>query len=243
MNKRSFLYIIGLIFILSFTSACRSEGVLVDDGLDDNIISIFEEVEPTKDEVEEEIFAYGPIPDYIVERMMGVSYVENEHITIEDLAYIQISHWGFDEKVHIGELIVNAQVAEEVVEIFRELFAAKYPIEKMKLIDEYGADDNLSMMDNNSSAFCYREVAGSNGKLSKHSYGLAIDINPVQNPYIKKDIILPSIGEEYLDRENFRTGMIVEGDLCYDAFTSRGWTWGGKWNTLKDYQHFEYNLP
>lgn len=241
MNKRSFLYLIGLIFILSFTSACGSEEVLLDDGLD-NINAIFEEVEPTN-EVEEKIFAYGPIPDHIVERIMGVSYVENEHITIEDLAYIQISHWGFDEEVHIGELIVNAHVAEEVVEIFRELFAAKYPIEKMKLIDEYGADDNLSMMDNNSSAFCYREVAGSKGKLSKHSYGLAIDINPVQNPYIKENIILPSIGEEYLHREEFRTGMIVEGDICYDAFTSRGWTWGGNWNTLKDYQHFEYNLP
>ncbi len=158
------------------------------------------------------------------------------------MAYVQITHWGFDDKEHTGEIILNKKVAGEVVEIFRELHEAKFPIEKIRIIDEYDANDELSMLDNNSSAFCYREIAGSNGKLSNHSYGIAIDINPIQNPYVKNNMVLPESGKEYLDRTNVRKGMIVEGDVCYNAFKQRGWTWGGDWNSLKDYQHFEFKL-
>lgn len=189
----------------------------------------------------EVVFTYNPLSEEVIERIMGISYKENDDIKIEDLAYLQVTHWGFDDKEHKGEIIVNEKVASQVVEIFRELYEAKFPIEKIRLIDEYNGDDNLSMLDNNSSSFCYREVPGSE-KLSNHSYGVAIDINPVQNPYIKNNTILPESGKEFLDRNNIRKGMIVEGDVCYNAFKSRGWTWGGDWNSLKDYQHFEFKL-
>lgn len=199
-----------------------------------------ETLEADKPEV---LFTYSPLSEEVIERIMGVSYKENDNVKIEDLAYLSVTHWGFDDKEHTGELIVNMKVAEEVIEIFRELYEAKFPIEKIGLIDEYDANDDLSMSDNNTSAFCYREITGSSGKLSNHSYGIAIDINPAQNPYVKNNTVLPEIGKEYLDRENIRKGMIVEGDACYNAFKSRGWTWGGEWQSLKDYQHFEYSIP
>lgn len=193
------------------------------------------------DEVEA-VFAYSSLSEEVRDRIIGVSYKDNDKIKIEDLVYVQVTHWGFDDKEYTGELIVNKKIANDVVEIFQELYEAKFPIDKINIIDEYDASDELSMLDNNSSAFCYREVPGSNGKLSNHSYGIAIDINPVQNPYVKNDIILPESGKEYLDRENIRKGMIVEGDPCYNAFKQRGWIWGGEWNSLKDYQHFEFKL-
>ena len=206
-----------------------------------SILLEVEETDINKDK-EEIIFTYTPLPKEVIEKITGISYKENDNVKIEDLSYLQVTYWGFDDKEYIGEIIVNTKVAGEVIEIFKELHQAKFPIEKIRLIDEYDANDDLSMADNNSSAFCYREIVGSRNKLSNHSYGMAIDINPVQNPYIKKNIILPEAGTEYLDRENIRKGMIVKGDVCYNAFKSRGWTWGGEWNTLKDYQHFELNI-
>ena len=188
------------------------------------------------------VFAYSSLSDEVIETITGGSYKENDKIKIEDLSHLQIAYWGFDEEEHIGEMIINKKVAEDVLEIFKELYDAKFPIDKIRLIDEYDADDELSMLDNNTSAFCYREIAGSNGKLSKHGHGIAIDINPVQNPYVKNDIVLPEIGLDYLDRTNFRKGMIVKEDVCYNAFKQRGWIWGGEWNSLKDYQHFEFKL-
>ena len=126
------------------------------------------------------------------------------------------------------------------MDIFKDLYVAKYPIDKIKLIDYYNANDDEAMMDNNTSAFCYREKPNST-ELSVHSFGMSIDINPVQNPYVKGDVILPSIGEEFLNRSTARKGMITQDDLCYKAFTSRGWSWGGDWKNIKDYQHFEKN--
>jgi hypothetical protein len=128
------------------------------------------------------------------------------------------------------------------VEIFKELFEARFPIEKIRLIDEYEANDNKSMADNNTSSFCFREIDGKPGKLSKHSYGVAIDINPVQNPYVYMDKVSPEAGREYLDRSKVTKGMIVKDDVCYKAFINRGWTWGGDWKNEKDYQHFQKSL-
>ncbi|HHT96471.1 MAG TPA: M15 family metallopeptidase [Clostridiales bacterium] len=187
----------------------------------------------------ESVFIYKPLTNDIIDKIMDSSYKTNDEIKIEDLSYVQVSYWGFDDKEYIGELIVNKMVAKDIVEIFSELYDAKFPIKKISLIDEYNADDNLSMSDNNTSAFNYRAIVGNEGKLSKHSYGLAIDINPVQNPYLKNGIILPKSGAEFLDRGKIEKGMIVEGDVCYNAFVNRGWTWGGEWNSVKDYQHFE----
>lgn len=188
------------------------------------------------------VFTYTPLSEEVMERIRGLSYLENDKIKMEDLSYLRLSHWGFDDKVHLGELIVNKKIASQVVELFKDLYEAKFPIEKMRLIDDYKAKDNLSMADNNSSAFCFREIAGSNGVLSQHSFGLAIDINPVQNPYVKNGRVYPEGGKAYLDRNDIRKGMIVKGDPAYKAFKSRGWNWGGDWNSLKDYQHFEFKL-
>lgn len=204
--------------------------------------SNIEEMQSTETDEPEAMFAYNDLSSEVIERIMDISYKENDKIRLEDLAHVQVAYWGFDDKEHRGEIIVHRKVAGNLVEIFEELYEAKYPIEKIRLIDEYNASDDLSMSDNNTSAFCYREIAGSGGKISNHSYGIAIDINPVQNPYIKNSTILPPEGKEYLDRDNIRKGMITKGDVCYNAFVSRGWTWGGEWKSLKDYQHFEIIL-
>lgn len=183
-------------------------------------------------------FIKEPLTQEIVDRIYGVSWREDAPVKLEDLSYITVTHWGFDQQQHRGELIVHKEVGDEILEIFQELYEGKYPIEKMKLIDEYNADDNLSMEDNNTSAFCFRVIEGSQ-KISNHGYGVAIDINPIQNPYVKGNRIVPLAGKDYVNREDVRKGMIIKGDLCYRAFTSRGWTWGGDWKSLKDYQHFE----
>lgn len=188
------------------------------------------------------IFTYKPLPQNIIDKINGVSWKADAPVTLDQLAYVKVSYFGFDDKVHEGELVVNKKIDKEVTDIFKELYHAKFPIEKIKLIDEYGANDDLSMADNNTSSFCFREVEGSNGKLSKHSFGIAIDINPVQNPYIRKNKISPIEGKNYKDRLDIRKGMIVKDDICYKAFKSRGWTWGGEWKTMKDYQHFQKNI-
>jgi D-alanyl-D-alanine carboxypeptidase len=199
--------------------------------------------EPKKASVAQETFSqsfeYRPIDKELEEVITGVSWKQNNTVKIDDLCYVKVTYWGFDERPHIGELIVNKEIGKEVTEIFKDLYAAKFPIMKMKLIDEYGAIDSKSMEDNNTSAFCYREVDGRPGKLSKHSYGIAIDINPVQNPYVYKEKVSPESGRDYLDRNKLSKGMIAKNDACYKAFTSRGWTWGGNWKYEKDYQHFQ----
>jgi len=191
-------------------------------------------------EVFKEVFQVHPISDKILSKIYGHSWKEGCPVKIDNLRYLEVTYWGFDDKPHIGELIVNEKIADEVKDIFNELYFGKYPIDKIKLIDDYNANDDEAMLDNNTSAFCYR-VKPNSAELSVHSFGMSIDINPVQNPYIKGSVILPSIGHDFLDRTSIKKGMIAKDDLCYKAFTSRGWTWGGDWKTLKDYQHFEKN--
>ena len=124
-----------------------------------------------------------------------------------------------------------------MVDIFKELYEEKYPIEKIRLIDEYDAIDEKSMEDNNTSAFCYRVIEGTN-KLSNHAKGCAIDINPLQNPQVINGIAYPKKAEQYVDRTLSMKGMIKKGDSIYKAFIKRGWSWGGDWKN-PDYQHFE----
>ena len=164
-------------------------------------------------------------------------------IDILDLRHLQVPLYGFDGLEHLGELIVHRIVAEEVEEIFLEIFQAHFPIEKMRLIEDYEADDNASMEDNNSSAFCYRFAVAKPNTLSKHSFGLAIDVNPLYNPYVKKELILPKSGARFTDRSIYQKGMILPGDSCHQAFCKRGWTWGGTWPDRQDYQHFEKEIP
>lgn len=145
-----------------------------------------------------------------------------------------------DLKTHRGELIVHEDLVAEVIEIFEELRRAGYPIEKMQTPDHYpGAEDELSMRDNNTSAFNCRDIPGS-GNWSYHAYGRAIDINPLINPYIDDTGDLqPANAGPYLDRTRIDPGLLHDGDPAVRIFTDRGWTWGGDWQTPKDYQHFE----
>lgn len=185
------------------------------------------------------------ITDEIFNRIYEKSYKKDCTISKDDLRYIRILHIGFDKETHIGELIVNKAIKQDIIDIFIELYKANYPIEKVILIDEYNADDELSMEDNNSSCFNFRNISGSE-TLSNHSMGLAIDINPLYNPYVKTiDGILtyePQNSSKYIDRNLEFENKITHDDLCYKLFIEHGFTWGGDWNTSKDYQHFEKNI-
>ncbi len=187
-------------------------------------------------------FYSSQINKAVKKRITGNSYKENKEIPLSDLRYIRVLYYGFDKKTHIGELIVNKSISKDILAIFKELYKAKYPIEKMVLIDEYDAEDEASMEDNNTSAFNYRTIAGSK-TLSKHAMGLAVDINPLYNPCVEKTngktVVAPASGKKYTDRSLANEYYIKKNDICYKAFTKRGFTWGGSWNSLKDYQHFQ----
>lgn len=190
----------------------------------------------------EQFFYREELTDEVFARMDGVSYPKNAQIGREELCYLRVLHTGFDEKTYIGELVVNQKIADDVLEIMKELYENHYPIEKMRLIDEYGADDEASMSDNNTSAFNYRTIAGTN-RLSKHGQGLAVDINPRYNPCVRTKngitTVEPQNGSAYVDRNADFSYKITEGDLCLQLFLEHGFTWGGSWNSVKDYQHFE----
>ena len=188
------------------------------------------------------VFTSEEISDELFARMYGKSYKEDCTIPRESLRYLQVSCIGFDGMPYIGELVANEAIAQDLLDIFRELYESEYPIEKMCLIDEYEADDEASMADNNTSCFNFRRVSGKE-KLSNHSYGKAIDINPLYNPYIRivngTMVCEPAAGEAYMDREQDFPYKIDENDLCCRLFKEHGFSWGGDWNSVKDYQHFE----
>ena len=190
----------------------------------------------------EEYFSISKITEDIFSRMKGKSYPNNCTLDLETLRYVTVAYLNFDGEICKGELIVNAQIAEDVLSIFKELLGEKYPIESITLIDEYNADDNLSMAANNSSAFCYRVISGTD-RLSNHSFGLAIDINPLYNPYIKNNgQVLPEEAEAFADRTDSNPYYITSDDICVRIFKKYGFTWGGDWTNSKDYQHFEKKL-
>lgn len=192
----------------------------------------------TASEINDNIFAY----------IDGKSYTENENIHREDLRYLKVLHYNYNHQIQVGELIVNAKIAEDCKNVFYELFQQEYEIESMYLIDKFWTGDSVdsdtySIENNNTSAFNYRVVPGTS-KLSNHAAGYAIDINPLQNPYVKynkngefakyyKDM------EQYADRTSGKPHMITHEDICYQIFTKYGFSWGGDWNSSKDYQHFE----
>lgn len=185
----------------------------------------------------EEGFTATALPENIIEKIDGKSYRENRDIGLDELAYLQMLFVDYHGSTQRGEMIVHYSLAKEVLEIFRELYKAGYQIEKMRLVDEYGADDEQSMADNNSSAFNYRVVADTD-MISMHGYGRAIDINPLHNPYIVGGKIMPENAVKFADRSKSFPHKIDHNDLAYKLFKQRGWTWGGDWKTQKDYQHF-----
>lgn len=154
-----------------------------------------------------------------------------------DLRAVNLTHWGYDGAVHEGRLIVAASEAENVAAIFGDLYAARFPIQRIVPVDQYGADDQASMRANNTSGYNCRTVAGSSS-LSNHAFGLAVDVNPLHNPYVKGGTVDPPEGAPWADRSNQRPGMIYGGDAVVTAFGARGWSWGGNWNS-PDYQHFD----
>ena len=191
-------------------------------------------------------FYYMKLNDEIKDRITGISYPEDDDdiaISYSDLRYVRIKYRDFEGDAHNGELIINKKLADDVLEIFYELYKAEYPLASVRLVDGYGqpGDDTLSMEDNNTSAFCYRRVTGSK-TLSRHSLGAAIDINPMMNPYIDGERVAPENGANYVDRSLGLPGMIDHDDLCYKLFKKHGWSWGGDWKGDKDYQHFSKDI-
>jgi hypothetical protein len=157
-------------------------------------------------------------------------------VPIEHLRLLLVDHWGFDGAVHRGELVVHGDHVGAVVRAMQQLFAMRFPIERMHLVDVYGGNDDASMAANNTSAFNCRSVSGRPGVWSQHAYGWAIDINPVQNPYVSGGQVSPPAGAPFANRSARHPGMVHAGVV--QAFASVGWGWGGHWSSAKDYQHF-----
>lgn len=158
-----------------------------------------------------------------------------------DLRYVTVSFWGFDGLHHTGELIVAASEADNVVGVFRRLHAIRFPIEEMRVVTPLDVVARRTGDGNNTASFVCRTVTGGT-RFSEHAFGLAIDINPFQNPYHRNEVVIPALAWSYLDRADVRSGMIERGDPMGEeviaAFADIGWEWGGEWNSLKDYQHF-----
>lgn len=170
--------------------------------------------------------------------MAGTTMHPGCPVGYDDLRLLEVVHVDFDGRDRLGLLIVHRHVAGDLREVFRRIHDAGFPIARMRLIERYGGSDDASMRDNNSSAFNCRRITGGTS-YSQHSYGWAVDLNPVQNPYVRNDTVEPPAGRDYLDRSDVRPGMIVRPGPVTDAFDGVGWDWGGDWRTLKDYQHFE----
>ena len=174
------------------------------------------------------------------QRMVGVSWREGCPVPLEQLRYLRLRHVGLDGAAHTGELVVRADVVDDVVAAFGRLYELRFPIEQMRLVADYGADDDASMRANNTSAFNCRTVAGTD-RWSNHAHGLAVDINPLRNPYVRGDQVDPPEGAAYADRSNHRPGMLHAGTPEVAAWTDLGWDWGGSWSSGKDYQHVSAN--
>ncbi len=166
------------------------------------------------------------------------SWREGCPVGLDQLRLIALTHWDFDGNIASGELVIHADHTADVVAVFARLFDAKFPIERMELVDNFLGDDDLSMEANNTSGFNCREIASRPGTWSNHAFGAAIDINPLVNPYVRGSQVLPPGGAEFVDRSEHVQGGIYAGDAVTQAFADIGWGWGGDWNTLKDWQHF-----
>lgn len=186
-------------------------------------------------------FTVQELDKAIIKSMMNNSYKPNKDIKLKDLRLVKVTYLGFDNEAHKGELIVNKEVSLEVAQIFKELYEAEFQVERIEQIDLYGGKDEKSMEANNTSCFNYRRITGGKS-LSNHALGLAIDINPVRNPYIFEKQVLPKNSGAYLNRENLQAGMITREGVCYKIFKKYGWSWGGDWRKPTDYQHFEKKL-
>lgn len=186
----------------------------------------------------ETVFSAEPIPASVEARMRGVSYPDDAEIKLSDLRYLRLSYVDFDGLEQVGELVCNKAIAEDLMAIFQALYEARYPIRSIRLIDDFGGDDEASMAADNTSCFNYRRKTGMR-ELSKHALGLAVDINPFENPYVRPSRVRPDGASVYADRTKDFPHKIDKEDLCYKLFRARGFSWGGSWRSVQDYQHFE----
>lgn len=186
-------------------------------------------------------FTQQEIPDDVFRRMQGRSFATNCTVKRSELRYLRLLHRNAEGRTVVGELVCNKRIAADLLDIFRKLYDASYPIERMVLIDDYDADDERSMTANNTSCFNFRFMTGSRTRVSLHGQGLAIDINPLYNPYVKGNAVAPKAGRKYAtNRTKKRIPLMIErGDLCHRLFVQHGFSWGGAWKSQKDYQHFE----
>jgi len=189
---------------------------------------------PTADQFE---FSLGPVPTDVLTRS---TWHDGCPVTVDELQYVTMSHVGFDGQMHTGEMIVNAAFSADVVDVFRVLFEARFPIEEMRVIRGDELDLHPTGDGNVTSSFACRDAVETTS-WSQHAYGLAVDINPFHNPYLRGDLVLPELASAYLDRTNVRPGMVVGGDPVTASFAEMGWFWGGEWTSLKDWMHFSSN--
>jgi hypothetical protein len=167
------------------------------------------------------------------------SWREGCPVAPAQLRRVRLTYWGFDGRAHTGAIVVNARAVADVVHVFARLYAARFPIRRLQPIDAYRGDDERSMAADNTSAFnCRYAIAPGPRRWSTHAYGLAIDVNPVENPYVLGGKVHPRAGKAYLDRARARPGMAVRSGVLVRAFAAVGWSWGGRWTRSPDYQHF-----
>jgi hypothetical protein len=178
-----------------------------------------------------------PIDPALATRMTGVSWRPGCPVSLRDLRLLTVSYLGFDGRLHTGRLVAHREVARQLVGVFRRLYAARFPIRRMVPVDAYGGSDFRSIEADNTSAFNCRFVDGTT-RWSEHAYGRAIDVNPIENPYVSGGMTSHGASRPYLDRSRTRPGMAVEGGALVRAFDAAGWGWGGRWSGAKDYQHF-----
>lgn len=182
---------------------------------------------------------YAPLHGPLLEQVRKTTWHSGCPVPPEDLRALRVKYQNFKGADSEGVLIVNAQLAPELESIFRELYRGGFQIERIEPVENFGGDDVKSMEANNTSSFNCRDKTGMPGQFSNHSWGRAIDINPLTNPYVKGDKVLPEAGRGYLDRTEQRPGAILADSFVVKLFESHGWTWGGRWHDRQDYQHFE----
>lgn len=172
-------------------------------------------------------------------RMTGNSWHRGCPVPLRNLRLLRVGHWGFDGKVKRGYVVVHADASRDILRVMRKLYELHFAIRRMRLVDAYGSDDHRSMNADNTSAFNCREVAGRPGVWSQHAYGRAIDVNPIENPYVTSGgYVSPPAGAPYADRRPHVKGMINARGKVVKAFADAGWGWGGNWSGTKDFQHF-----
>jgi len=173
-----------------------------------------------------------------VRRMVGTSWHRGCPVALADLRLVTATYWGFDKRAHTGRIVVHRDVAADVLAVLRRLYAARFPIRRMVPVDAYGGSDYRSIEADNTSAFNCRYVDGTT-RWSEHAYGRAIDLNPIENPYVTSSgTTSHPASRRYLRRAPYRPGMAVEGGAVVRAFDAVGWGWGGRWSGARDYQHF-----